>query len=166
MCVSWGDILEHVVLILGVPGTILEVILGSWSTLKHQKAPQRPRESGKDILCEKKDGRLPGGIPCLAPFLLLLTCFYAFWGCVLFLRCLMDFSANMIPTSTIFRGGWYARNIAHSVRILVLRVFIQDGFRDLSGDPLGPHFGIILGPQSLHYTTFWVFLFGCIFWVI
>ncbi len=79
------------------------------------------------------------------------------YGCVfvdVFL--FMDFGANNNNKSTIFWGGRHARNIAHSVRILALRLFLQDGFRDLSGEPLGPHFGIIWEPQSLHYTTFWV----------
>ncbi len=48
----------------------------------------------------------------------------------------------------IFGGGRHARNIAHSIRIRVVCVFLQDGFRDLSGDPPGPHFGVILGAQS------------------
>ncbi len=68
----------------------------------------------------------------------------------------MDCGAKMTQTSLMIFGDRHARNIAHSLRILVFRDFIQDGFRDLSGDHLGPHFGVVLGPQRLHYTIFLV----------
>ena len=40
----------------GCPGIILEVIVVSWSTLKHQKAPQRPTESERERFGVKKTG--------------------------------------------------------------------------------------------------------------
>ncbi len=54
-----------------------------------------------------------------------------------------------------FLGGRHARNIAH-VWISVLRIFVQDGFRDLRS----------VGPQSLHKTTVWVVFWGLMFEVI
>ena len=53
LCVSLGDSFLHFLSISGVPGTILEVILVSGSTPKHQKAPQRPRESESERFCTK-----------------------------------------------------------------------------------------------------------------
>ena len=54
-----------------------------------------------------------------------------------------------------FLGGRHARNIAH-VWISVLRIFVQDGFRDLRS----------VGPQSLHKNTVWVVFWGLMFEVI
>ena len=139
----------------------LEVILASWSTLKHQGSPHGSQDASWERLgCflapSPRESLTPWGH--LFDSSICFLCVFvwaAFWTTFLIDSQIDDFG-----------GGRHARNVAHSVRVLVLRVFIQDGLRDLSGDPLGPHFGIILASQSLHYTTLGVIFRGSIFEVI